>query len=319
TYGFYSQATDNVGDVEAAHLTADATTSIPADILTGTSGPDTFALKLDPDGQHVDVTVNGGPQVQIPVTDPNGLTLIGNGGSDTITLDYSNGNPLPDTLHLNGTFTIAGLRGANPLAGRTLEIGRSTVYLSYSGPTNDPIFAIRPYLQAGYNNGAWNGTATATTGVITSAAAQGNSNHNTAIGYADSADGQGVDTVPNTIELKYTLTGDANLDGQVNSADLQILLFGLNRPGAWDQGDFNYDGNVNSADLQALLFTLNTNLGSQATPIGVAAVSAATAPTPTGAAANHSSPRRGTLVASVAPPVPAGEHVRAKPSHKKRR
>ena len=128
-----------------------------------------------------------------------------------------------------------------------------------------------------------------------------------------------MDTTPNTIELKYTLFGDANLDGQVNSADLQILLFGLNRPGAWDQGDFNYDGNVNSADLQSLLFTLNTNLGSQGTPAGIAAVSAATAPTPTGAAANHSSPRRGTVVASVAPPLRAGEHVRAKPSQKKRR
>jgi hypothetical protein len=318
TYAFYSQAIDNVGNVESAHLTADATTSIPADILTGTSGPDTFALKLDPDGQHVDVTLNGGPQVQIPVIDPNGLTLIDTGSKNTINLDYSNGNPLPDTLHLNGTFTIAGLQGANPLAGRMLDIGKSTVYLSYSSPTNDPIFAIRPYLQAGYNNGAWNGTATATTGVITSAAAQGNANHNTAIGYADWADGQGVNTTPNTIELKYTLVGDANLDGQVNSADLQILLFGLNRPGAWDQGDFNYDGNVNSADLQSLLFTLNTSLGNQATPAGVASVAAGS--TPTVPVASHLSPRRGIPTVSITPAEPIAGHPHPKKlSHTKRR
>lgn len=30
--------------------------------------------------------------------------------------------------------------------------------------------------------------------------------------------------------------GDANFDHPVNSADLQIMLFDLNHPGAWDQG-----------------------------------------------------------------------------------
>ena len=78
--------------------------------------------------------------------------------------------------------------------------------------------------------------------------------------------------------MTYTLYGDANLDHQVNSADLQILLAFLNRTGAWDQGDFNYDGQVNSADLQAVLFTLNTNLGSEATPLAVAASASAKAP-----------------------------------------
>jgi hypothetical protein len=75
-----------------------------------------------------------------------------------------------------------------------------------------------------------------------------------------------MNTMPNTTELTYTLYGDTNLDHQVNSADLQILLANLNRSSSWHQGDFNYDGQVNSADLQALLFTLNTSLGSQATP-----------------------------------------------------
>ena len=82
---------------------------------------------------------------------------------------------------------------------------------------------IQSYLRNGYNGGAWNGTPTASTGVITSFAAAGNASHSTAIGYADSADGQGVNTTPNTIELRYTILGDANLDGQVNSADLQRL------------------------------------------------------------------------------------------------
>jgi hypothetical protein len=202
------------------------------------------------------------------------LTINGQAGNDTINLDYTSGNPLPHLVNLNGLFTLNGLKGGNALNGTTLNIGRSTVFVSYSG--SDPIATIQGYLKAGYNGGGWNGTPTAMTGVITSAAAQANANHNTAIGYADWADGTGINTMPNTIQLKYTLTGDANLDGQVNSPDLQRLLFTFNTTGAWDQGDFNYDGIVNSADLQPLLFNFNTMLGNQATPMAIAATPAGT-------------------------------------------
>jgi hypothetical protein len=153
--------------------------------------------------------------------------------------------------------------------GGKLDLSNNAMIINYAGQS-DPISNIRSYLESGYNNGAWNGI-----GIISTAAAA-NPNHNTAIGYADSADSQGVNTMPNSIELTYTLYGDANLDHQVNSADLQILLAFLNRTGSWDQGDFNYDGQVNSADLQALLFTLNTSLGNQATPMAIAARPTAT-------------------------------------------
>ena len=248
-------------------------TSLPSDFILGTPANDHLTLTQDSDRQHIDWTIGASPQQSMLINDPNGLTVYGNGANDTITLLYTNGSPLPNLVHLNGTFTINGLQGTNPLAGTALEIAKSTVFISYSAA--DPLAAIQGYLQSGYNNGAWNGMATASTGAITSSAAQANPNHTTAIGYADFADGQGINTVTNTIELTYTLNGDANLDHQVNSADLQILLFNLNRPGAWDQGDFNYDAQVNSADLQELLFALNTSLGSQASPIAIAAVSAA--------------------------------------------
>ena len=37
---------------------------------------------------------------QIPIDDPDGITIIGNGGNDTINLSYSNGNPLPNLLKI---------------------------------------------------------------------------------------------------------------------------------------------------------------------------------------------------------------------------
>ena len=242
---------------------------------------------------------------QLAINHPNGLTINGDGGNDVISLDYSNGDPLPASLLLIGTFVLNGLHGTNPLAGTTLDINRSTLFISYT--SSDPIAAIQSYLRNAYNNGVWTGTPTATTGVVTSLAAQSNGSHNTAIGYADWADGQGIDTIPYTIEMKYTLIGDANLDTNVNSADLQILLFGLNHPGAWDQGDFNYDGQVNSADLQALLFTLNTSLGSQATPMAVAAAAAVT--TPPSAGGSGSSDPSPHLVPAIHTAGPAGPVV----------
>jgi hypothetical protein len=244
------------------------------DQFSGT-GLDSVNLTRDPDNVHVDVMFDGKTS-QVSIDDPAGLSFNDSSGLIEISLDYSNGTPLPQIVHLNGTFEILGLTPTDTLAGSTLEIGRSTVNINYVSPNLDPIAWVRSYLQNGYNGGAWNGTPTATTGVITSQAAQSSPNHNTAIGYADSADGQGVNTTAASIMLKYTLYGDANLDGQVNSADLQILLFGLNRPGSWDQGDFNYDGQVNSADLQSLLFTLNTSLGNQAAPELAAANAGAT-------------------------------------------
>ncbi|HSZ54099.1 MAG TPA: IPT/TIG domain-containing protein [Tepidisphaeraceae bacterium] len=277
-----------------------ASDSVSAITLNGGSGGSTF---------NIDSTASAAT-----------LTINGQGSSDSIALDYTSGNPLPRLVNLNGVFTLNGLSGTNNLNGTTLNLNRSTVYINYVNPMSDPLALIESYLKTGYNNGAWNGTPTATIGVITSAAAQANPNHNTAIGFADSADGQGVNTTPNTIELKYTLSGDANLDGQVNSADLQLLLASLNRAGAWDNGDFNYDGQVNSADLQALLFTLNTALGSQTPPLAVSATATIAMPPSTSSSDGDPSPRLVPAIHATGTAGPAVHHPHpSKLSARKRR
>ena len=59
----------------------------------------------------------------------------------------------------------------------------------------------------------------------------------------------------------YTLYGDANLDGSVNGADLNVVLSNYNQTGmTWSQGDFNYDGTVNGADLNTVLSNYNQSL-----------------------------------------------------------
>ena len=58
------------------------------------------------------------------------------------------------------------------------------------------------------------------------------------------------------------LPGDANMDGTVNGADLNIVLSNFNETGmTWAQGDFTGDGTVNGADLNIVLSNFNQTLG----------------------------------------------------------
>ena len=75
------------------------------------------------------------------------------------------------------------------------------------------------------------------------------------------------DTVNNKVIVAYTLYGDANLDGTVNGADLNIVLANYNKTGSiWYQGDFNYDGTVNGADLNIVLANYNQHLSVRRPP-----------------------------------------------------
>ena len=67
-----------------------------------------------------------------------------------------------------------------------------------------------------------------------------------------------------TATITTVLRGDANLDGAVNGADLNIVLSNYNRTGVtWAQGDFNGDGSVNGADLNIVLSNYNQSLSVQ--------------------------------------------------------
>lgn len=269
-YYYQVSAVDSTGE---GAKSAEASGIVSTVTINGSGAVDAIVLTADIDQLHIDWS-DGAASGQVLINEPAGLTINGNGGSDTITLSTGS-NPLPNVLHLNGTFTISGMSGSNPLAGTTLEMGRSTVFINYAGGPS-PLAAIQGYLRNGYNNGGWNGTPTGSTGVITSAPAHANAAQTTAIGYADSADGLITGQKANTIELKYTLYGDTTLTGIAGFNDFTRLTQHYNQTsgGTWDTGDFNYDTSVNSADFTLLTRTYNTSLGSQAVPATAAAVSA---------------------------------------------
>jgi hypothetical protein len=163
-------------------------------------------------------------------------------------------------VNSGGGLTVFG--APNLGAGAKVDVGASSMIVRYGG-LGSPAATIRTNLIAGRNGGAWNGA-----GITSSAAAtvaiDGNNPHKTALGYAE-ASSIGLSTVdgipidPVSVVVRYTYSGDANLDGAVNTADFNALAAKFNQSGQeWVQGDFNYDGNVNALDFNAIA----TNFGS---------------------------------------------------------
>ncbi|HEY1922362.1 MAG TPA: autotransporter-associated beta strand repeat-containing protein, partial [Tepidisphaeraceae bacterium] len=196
-------------------------------------------------------TYTGGTKVA------NATLVIGANGAlapGNVTIGDGNG-----TLQLatnTGGETISGL---SILAGSSLDMTNNHLFIDYAAGEQASVDAtIRGYLTNGYHSGAWNGTSgSATGGGINSSTAALPANSQFALGYADGADGVVTGLSSGQVEVKYTLYGDANLDGVVSGVDFTILVGNLGKSvNAWDKGDFNYDGVVSGTDFTALVGNL---------------------------------------------------------------
>ncbi|HWB53805.1 MAG TPA: dockerin type I repeat-containing protein [Tepidisphaeraceae bacterium] len=176
------------------------------------------------------------------------LSLAASGGS----IEFGTGQHL-DSLTLDGgnaSMQVAGsylLTHSVSISGSsTLDLSSNDMIVDYTGIS--PMAAIRAELATGYDNG---GGAR-----IFSSSTVGNVN---VLGYAEAADifgiagnqtaifdGQSVDD--SSILIKYTMIGDANLDGVVDDADLAMIAPSNTGTATWCTGDFNYDGLVNADD-----------------------------------------------------------------------
>ena len=120
-----------------------------------------------------------------------------------------------------------------------VEIGTGQLRVAQGG--FDPA-AIRGLLLAGRNGGRWDGGAAAA-GFTSAAATLGSMR---AVGYRIMTLGE--------LRVGFAAFGDANLDGQVNSSDMNLIVAGAKFGGGqtdsgWWQGDFNYDGRVTNTDI----------------------------------------------------------------------
>jgi len=212
-----------------------------------TSGPTTTLTKL---GTGT-LTLNGTDSYGATIVSAGVLIATGAGSLPNRPLSISNGAVVqlqqssPSFTANIGTLSIA--------AGAKLDINNNTLFVNYGG-NPDPISAIVTALTNGYNAGGWNGAPSASNAVITSSTAAGGPLNTYGLGYADSADGVIPGQPANSVEIRYTVMGDTNLDRVVNSIDgIQMtrnyLIAGRT---AWDLGNFNYDSTINLTDAQIL-------------------------------------------------------------------
>src|SRR5262249_13394454 len=161
----------------------------------------------------------------------------------------------------------------------TLDLNNNSLIVDYDPlDPQSPLAQIQDQIKSGYANGAWDGT-----GIQSSAAA---SMTNTALGYAEASTvlglsggtfkGQSVDGT--AVLVRYTLYGDANLDGTVDTVDFNNLASNFSLAGNWSQGDFNFDGVVDTVDFNLLASNFSQSLAAPTIdshvpePIGVAGV-----------------------------------------------
>ena len=219
-----------------------------------------------------------------------GTLQVGAGGALPLGMNVSvsgSGSAIAMNDGLTSAVKIGGLSidggASSPQA--VFDVGNGKLIVD---KTATSLATIQSEIISGRAGGSWTGP-----GITSSAAAAdvlaGGGTSNTALGYADNSDfGMGLTTFggqpvnSNSLLVRYTLLGDANLDGKVDLSDFLSLRhnFGLTSGATWDESDFNYDGKVDLSDF----LILRANFG-QSLPSGLVGASA-----PLGAAAAELSP-----------------------------
>jgi hypothetical protein len=200
--------------------------------------------------------------------------------------------------------SVAVIDGLSITNDATIDLGNNDVVIRSGALAID-----QPLIAAGDANGFWTGPG------IDSSAAAADTRHvtglglianTTACGAALSGIFDSVSVAAGDFLVKYTYTGDANLDGKVDGSDYSLIDAGNaaeGGPTGWYNGDFNYDGAVDGSD-----YTLIDNaFNNQRAAIPSAAVAAIT--TSNSAAAVAITPRSAMRSASprfVPPPPLAG-------------
>jgi hypothetical protein len=139
--------------------------------------------------------------------------------------------------------------------GATIDVHAAGLLVDYA--VGSPLNSLKQRVQKGYNGGDWGGTGiTSSTAAAESTGAVGYGEASTVLGLVggDTAPWAGYTADASSILIRYTRSGDANLDGAVDFADLVKLAQNYNTVGTavWTDGDFNYDWAVDFQDLVKL-------------------------------------------------------------------
>jgi autotransporter-associated beta strand protein len=261
TYADGSNVTFN--DANNGHYNVTLNTTVTPNSVTVNNGSGNYTISGTGNiaGATTTLTKVGSGMLILSNT---GVNTYGGGttvSAGTLLIGAAGALPAASSVSITGgTLQLGASTGGETLSSLSItgagafDVNNNHVIISYApGSQATADATIRSYLISGYNGGAWNGP-----GIDSSASA---ANARYGLGYADGADGVVSGLSSGQIEVKYTLYGDANLDGVVNGTDFGILAahFGQ-QVSAWDEGDFTYGGVVNGTDFGLLA----ANFGQQA-------------------------------------------------------
>jgi hypothetical protein len=191
------------------------------------------------------------------------------------------------TITMNGSVLVAPTTATRQTPGVTLSSQNLTFgtgglldisnhdLIIHGGST---LAQVQALVAAGRGDGSFDGT----TGITSSTA---NANGlNLGVGMASDANittFDGVSVSPTDILVKYTIAGDANLDGHVDLTDLSTVLNNFGQPSAnWTSGNFDGGPTIDLTDLSDVLNNFGRSIpqGSVAAP-GAALAIASPEPT----------------------------------------
>ncbi|MDB5355314.1 MAG: hypothetical protein JWN24_1767, partial [Phycisphaerales bacterium] len=224
-------------------FTGDATNGYA---LTLSAGAESIDANLGAGGVPFSLTLTGTANVSI--NSPEIFTALTLSGTAKATVSSSGGGATGNLLDITGTsgFSMP-LTGTAPTA--TLDLMDNDMILRGAGSGELPV--LQALLKSGKTG----------PGLKSSDAAASPSSEKTALGYScglasldglTTINGQAVSAMD--CFVKYTLSGDANLSGKVDNADLTALSnhWGQTSGAYWQQGDFSLDGKVTNVDYALL-------------------------------------------------------------------
>jgi hypothetical protein len=185
-------------------------------------------------------------------------------------VNYSAGSLSANALDVSGGRVILAPGGDKVLRVQSvvvssngrIDLADNDMIVNYSGAS--PIDDVRLLIVTGYNSGAWTGNGLTSSRAATSPNA-GEAGE-TALGYGEASvlglsSFGGIAVDPTTVVIKYTYSGDADLNGQVDVADLGVLASNWQSAAAWTGGDFDYSSFVDVADLGLLASNWQAGVG----------------------------------------------------------
>jgi hypothetical protein len=271
------------GDVRATILgkvtaTASVTVGGAADVTAGPGARfDMGAAKLTVAGDGA-LHLNAGANVTVGA-----LSVADRGRLDTAddltvsgALDLGGGTV---TLLPGATRRVlrVGAFNAPAAGGGRVDLTRNGMIVDYAAGAS-PLADVAAAVARGYHGGAWDGPGITSADAATAPtrSAVGYAEANTVLRPGETFLGQAVDDT--AVLVRFTLSGDATLDGVVDFDDLVAVAQNYNRgspigdPRRWREGDFTYDGVVDFNDLVLLAQNYNGVL-----PAAAAAVPGASA------------------------------------------